>query len=117
MFFKNEIEGKYINLRCVTVEDADFIVDIRNDKNKNKFVHAVSKDVEKQREWIKEQIERSGDYYFIFSNKAGAAKGLCSIYDINMENQTAEFGRWISWGNALENVESVILAFDCELPE
>lgn len=112
MYFHDTINGKYIDMRCVTTDDAKFIVDLRNDNSLNKYVHAVSKDVELQVEWIRKQISRDNDYYFIYSDKSGKPAGLCSIYDIDENLQTADFGRWISWGNAAENVEAVILSFD-----
>lgn len=112
MYFNEIIKGKYIDMRCVTTDDAQFIVNLRNDDFLNKYVHTVSKDVELQAEWIRKQIARDNDYYFIYSDKNGKPVGLCSVYDIDSNSQTASFGRWISWGNAAENVESVILSFD-----
>lgn len=112
MYFNEVIEGKYIDMRCVNVDDAQFIVELRNDTSLNQYVNAVSKDVELQTEWIRKQIARDNDYYFIYSDKNGKPSGLCSVYDIDSSSQTASFGRWISWGNAAENVESVILSFD-----
>lgn len=112
MVVSNPLRGKYINLRSVIEDDAQFIVDIRNDDTKNKYVHAVSNDVNLQIEWIREQIKRPGDYYFVIENKNGEPIGLASIYDVGVYDCAAEFGRWISWGNAAENLESVILSFD-----
>ena len=31
--------GKYVNLREVTVDDAEFILSLRCDENKSKFLH------------------------------------------------------------------------------
>lgn len=112
MYFNKSIEGKYISMRCVREEDAAFIVRLRNDENKNQYVNPVSEDISLQVQWIRKQISRDNDYYFIFSDKSSSSLGLCSVYDINPDDHTAAFGRWISWGNALQNVESAVLSFD-----
>lgn len=106
------LEGKYINMRPVEIDDAEFIVSIRNDEKKNGYVHAVSTDVSLQEDWIRRQQERADDYYFIIENKEGKKLGLASIYDVDSKKKQAEFGRWVSWGDPIRNVESVILSFD-----
>ena len=112
MIWNEVIKGKYIDLRAVTVDDAKFIIDLRNDELKNQYIHTTSDDVDLQKEWIRRQICREGDYYFVICGKDGSNIGLASVYNLDLEKREAEFGRWISWGNALQNSESVILAFD-----
>ena len=112
MIFDNTLKGKYVSLRSVTYEDAEFIVKIRNDETKNSYVNAVSTDIMKQQEWIEKQINREYDYYFVIEDEDSNPIGLSSVYDIGLHKGAAEFGRWISWGSAIQNVESVILAFD-----
>ena len=112
MNIEDKLSGKYIYLRSVAIEDAEFICDIRGNAELCKYVHAVAPDVEKQRKWIAEQIDRAGDYYFVMCTHDGTRIGLASIYGIDAEERCAEFGRWVSVGNAIQNVESVILSFD-----
>lgn len=111
MIYEETINGKYTSLRSVTPEDAEFVIRIRNDKTRNQYLHETSTDIKKQIEWISSQNRKRGDYYFIISNQCSSI-ALASIYDIDEHNRTAEFGRWISEGNAIENVETVILIFD-----
>lgn len=101
-----------IDMRHVDMRDADFIVKIRNDETKKKYVHAVPNDIDLQKEWIKKQHNSSGDYYFVVFDKQGHRIGLTSIYNVDVIAKVAEFGRWVSWGNAAQNVESVLLTFD-----
>ena len=107
-----KVDGKYISIRAVEKNDADFIIKIRNDETKNQFLHKTSTDIDAQYEWIEKQRQRDGDYYFIISSQDGSPVGLASLYDYEKETGKIQFGRWISWGDALQNVETVILLFD-----
>ena len=40
--------GKYVNLREVTVDDAEFILSLRCDENKSKFLHKTEYNLENQ---------------------------------------------------------------------
>lgn len=112
MKLDKQLVGKYVYLRSVTVDDAEFVCDIRSDAELCKYLHAVSPDVSAQREWIENQIARENDYYFIICDQSDVPVGLASIYDVDTQKKCAEFGRWVSRGNALQNVESVVLSFD-----
>lgn len=110
MLYEGQLIGKYVSLRPVTIEDASFIIKIRNDETKNSYIHKTSTNLKNQIEWIQSQIIRFGDYYFIINNKINNPIGLASVY--NMCEHSIEFGRWISWGNPYENLETVLLLFD-----
>ena len=114
MIYNGIISGKYINLRSVLIEDADFTLKIRQNKKKTKFLHNVDDDIEKQRQWIKTQQQRLGDYFFIAENKIGEPMGTIGIYEIH--NKKANFGRILMIGNAFYTYEASILlaqwAFD-----
>lgn len=112
MIIENTIQGKYIQLKSAALDDAEFIVNIRNDETKNTYIHKVPKDIELQKKWLDRQMNADGDYYFVIQDLNGKPLGLCSIYNVSPLDKTAEFGRWISWGSAIHNVESVILSFD-----
>ena len=90
MIYNGIISGKYINLRSVLIEDADFTLKIRQNKKKTKFLHNVDDDIEKQRQWIKTQQQRLGDYFFIAENKTGEPIGTIGIYEIH--DKKANFG-------------------------
>lgn len=103
-------KGKYIYLRSVTTSDADFILDIRTDNNKNSFLHATPNDIELQKNWIIKQMDTPDDYYFAMVRCSDdKVVGVISLYDIDRIASEAELGRWVSYGNSLENLESVIL--------
>lgn len=113
MVYEKEIIGTSVILRSVTKEDARFILDMRLDSKKNAFVHRVDDDLNQEIRWIEAQRERAGDYFFsIVSRKNKKQVGTISICEINQTMNNAELGRWISYGTAVENLESAILAHD-----
>lgn len=105
------IEGYAYKIRPVTLLDAAFIVDIRlEDKERNQYIHEIPRDVSIQEEWIEEYFKREGDYYFVIENKiTGDKEGLISIYHI--ENEKAEWGRWIIKKGSMSAIESVDLIY------
>ena len=111
MVYEKAIKGTCIRLRAVQIDDAEFVIDIRNNKSKNQYIHETSTDVNKQIAWISSQREREGDYYFIATN-SGNRIGLISIYNIDLNNKEAELGRWVSIGSPIENVEMAMLMFE-----
>ena len=53
----DKLIGKYVNLREVTVDDADFILSLRCDENKSKFLHKTEYNLENQIAYIKKYFE------------------------------------------------------------
>ena len=106
-----KISGIFVGLRPAVESDAEFIVKIRTDEAMARFLNKTSGDIAAQKSWMKEQEKRAGDYYFVIEElKTGKALGTISIYDI--DGKSGEFGRWISLGNALQNLESCVLIYD-----
>jgi len=107
MVFEKEIIGKYSKLRSVKTEDAEFILSLRLDDSLNKYINKVDDDIKKQEEWISLQQQREGDYYFLILDLNNKPLGTISLY--NIKENDAEFGRWVSKGNMILNIESVLL--------
>ncbi len=105
------LEGLAYRLRPVKLSDAQFIIDTRlEDAERNRFIHAVSREVKDQEAWLEDYFERSGDYYFIVENRiTGAAEGVISFYD--EDNKMAEWGRWVIRKGSLAAAESVYLLY------
>jgi RimJ/RimL family protein N-acetyltransferase len=97
-------------LRPVTLEDAAFIVEIRNDPSLNRFLHKVSPRVEDQVEWLNRYFERPDDYYFIVEEaNSGQPQGTVGIYDVAKDAGSAIWGRWVVKGGPVAGVESAWL--------
>ena len=48
-----KLQGKYVNLREVTVDDAEFILSLRCDPQKSKYLNPTEYNIPKQVEYIK----------------------------------------------------------------
>ncbi len=77
--------------------DADFIILLRTDTSKSKFISPTDSDVNKQKEWIRKYKERekSGDeYYFIAIDENEEKFATYRIY--NKMNDSIEIGSFVS---------------------
>lgn len=109
MIYDGEIRGRYVKLRSIQPEDAEYSMRIRQDAEKNKFLHQVSTDVDHQRAWIEAQQKREGDYFFIVSTLDGKKNlGTVGVYDI--QGQEGHLGRLLMFGNPFQTFEACILA-------
>lgn len=106
------LEGMAARLRSVYEADAAFTLALRNDLDLTEFIPKVSGTLETQREWIKVQKEKEGDYFFIIEEKGGTALGTISVYGIDFKDMSAEVGRYISKANSVVNVEAAMLLLD-----
>ena len=107
MIYNKIIKGKFIKLRSVQENDTEFILSLRLDPKLNEYLNKVENDIAKQRQWILNQQNRKGDYYFLITDKDNNPIGTISLY--NIENKKGEFGRWVLKGNSLQSIESVLL--------
>ena len=104
-------------LRLVNVDDAEFILSLRQNQNLNQFLSAVSPDIQMQRDWIisyKLREEQGLDYYFIVMDKRFEAVGMVRVYDINYENKSFTWGSWVLSENRPKYtaLDSMILSYD-----
>ena len=103
-------EGFGVRLRPVRMDDAAFIVWLRNLEYAKGRVGDSAMDVAGQQDWLKTYFQRKGDYYFIIETQGGMAVGTIGIYDLR--GTSAESGRWIVRPEVPAGVPSAILAFD-----
>lgn len=104
------IEGRYVDLRSCTEDDAEFTREIRKDPEFVKFLPVVNNTMEQQKAWIRSQRKKPGDYFFVVWNKKGNRIGTISIYDV--DGDYAESGRLaIKGDNAFQGIEAQILSF------
>jgi len=105
-----QIEGFGARLRPVRMEDAAFIVWLRNLAHAKGRVGDSAKDVASQEAWLKNYFKREGDYYFVIETGNGTAVGAYGIYDVT--GKSAESGRWIIQPEVPAALPSAVLAFD-----
>jgi len=103
-------EGFGVRLRPVRLEDAAFIVWLRNLDHTRGRIGDSALDTSSQQAWLEMYFQRAGDYYFIIETAGRIAVGAYGIY--NVLNRTAESGRWIIRPEVPAAVPSALLAFD-----
>jgi RimJ/RimL family protein N-acetyltransferase len=82
-----------VRLRPVRLDDAAFIVWLRNLEHAVGRVGDSATDVPGQQKWLEACFAREGDYYFLAETPAGIPVGTYGIY--NVTGRIAESGRWI----------------------
>ena len=96
----NYLLEKYgLKTRLVDLNDAEFILSLRTNIERTKYMVTVENNIDIQREWIKEYKEREKDgldYYFIYSNAEDTPIGLNRVSHIDIINKTAKDSSWIT---------------------
>ena len=90
-----ELDKYGLHCRFVKEGDAEFIVKLRADEKRSRFIHETEADVEKQVIWIRKYKEREAkgeEYYFIYEIN-GEPFGVNRIYDRHEDHCTE--GSWV----------------------
>jgi RimJ/RimL family protein N-acetyltransferase len=85
-----------IYLKLAEIEDAEFILSLRNDPELNRFISSTSSNLNDQKTWIekyKGREEKKTEYYFIACDKSGHKWGTTRLYDF--KGDRFEFGSWL----------------------
>ena len=91
-----KIEGRNINLRLVELADAQFIYQLRVDKNLNRYLSKIDDNINQQIEWLKNykiREKEKKEYYFIIEGKNCQQFGACRLY--NFKGDSFSSGSWI----------------------
>jgi len=105
-----QLEGYGVRLRPVRMEDAAFIVWLRNLRHAKGRIGDSAEDVNSQVAWLKDYFERTGDYYFIIETPGGIPIGTQGVYAI--EGDAAEVGRWVIRPEVQAAMPSYMLILD-----
>ena len=90
-----EIDKYGLHCRFVNEEDAEFILKLRVDEMRSRFIHSTSANIEKQVDWIREYKTREAkgeEYYFIYEIN-GEPFGVNRIYEVCEDHCTE--GSWV----------------------
>lgn len=110
MVYDGVLEGRYVDLKSATIEDAEFTLGIRTDPELTKYLPRISNTLEQQKMWIEQQRQKAGDYFFVVWDKKGNRIGTNSLYNINGEE--GESGRLAIRGNSFQSIEAQLLMSD-----
>lgn len=104
------MQGFGVRVRPVQLEDAAFIVWLRNLGHVRGRVGDSAADVASQEKWLEGYFERDGDYYFLIETLTGIRSGTFGVY--NLAGSSAEFGRVAGRPGANVFAPAGILLFD-----
>jgi RimJ/RimL family protein N-acetyltransferase len=85
------------SLRPICVEDAEFVLELRNNDTLNRHISSTSTSVSSQKQWIRDYLVRyeSGqEAYFIIVN-GGKPRGTIRIYNYDARSSTTTYGSWL----------------------
>ena len=94
------VEKYNISLRSVEENDAAFIISLRTDAKKSRYISNTSKDIEVQQEWIKNYKIKEADkkeFYFIAIDENQKKFATYRVY--NIDEDICEIGSWVSKPN------------------
>lgn len=110
MVYPEVIHGMFVDLRSITLDDAEFSYNIRADKRNRDTVGQLAPSLEAQKDFIRWQMQKPNDYYFVVLNKKGERIGLIGAY--NLQGNIIEVGREVNVGEPTEVMEVKILIRD-----
>lgn len=105
-----EVEGFGVRLRPVRMDDAAFIVWLRNLDHVMGKVGDSAADMASQEAWLNSYFERKGDYYFIVETLGQIPVGTHGVYDVG--HSSAELGRLIIRPKVPAAVPTSLLTID-----
>ena len=87
------LTGRYVNIRTVTPGDAEFILSLRCNQEKAKYLHKTEYNIKKQEEYIQHALSLDNEWYFIIENKIHKPLGTYRIYDLKPDS--FGIGSWL----------------------
>jgi RimJ/RimL family protein N-acetyltransferase len=87
------IIGNLYRLRNVDESDAAFIVALRTDEHKRRYISETSAELAQQIAWIKQYERDVGQAYFVIESMSGERAGTIRMYDQKEDGFC--FGSWI----------------------
>lgn len=87
------ITGNSINLRNAQEDDAAFILSIRVDEKKSRFISSTTPDLNVQRQWLEQYNKDDKQAYFIITDKHNKPFGTVRMYDAQEDSFC--WGSWV----------------------
>ncbi len=105
------IIGRNFIFRDVSVNDAVFILELRTDSRKAKYISTTSPDMIKQIDWLDAYNTTTNQAYFIIENKEGEKIGTVRLYD--QQGDSFCWGSWILKDGAPKHaaIESALMVY------
>ncbi len=84
--------GKTLSFRDAEMDDAEFILSLRTDEKKSRFLSQTSSDLDAQRTWLENYAAGEGQAYFIIQHQEEPI-GTVRLYDAR--DNSFCWGSWI----------------------
>ena len=110
-FFKEQLCKQY-KLTPITMDDAEFLLAMRQDSELNKYLNNPPESIDAQTSWMEKYFDKDDDLYFtVRSIESDRPAGAVALYNIEYEKKRAEWGRWMIKGNPAAAVESLYMMY------
>lgn len=108
------LTSKTLTLRFAQVDDAEYILSLRQNEKYNTHLSPVDNNVKNQKKWLieyKKREEKLEEFYFIIQRNDGTKCGTIRVYDI--VNNSFCWGSWILDQNKTKTaaIESALLIY------
>lgn len=105
------ILGNLYRLRDAKVQDAAFIVSLRTDEKKRRYLSVTSPEIAQQEVWLERYARDDTQAYFVIETAAGEPQGTIRMYD--QRDDRFCFGSWVIKAGAPVAcaVESVLMLY------
>ena len=104
--------GYGIRLRPVTVDDADFILELRNMPHVKGKMGSLNITLEQEKTWLSRNINDPCDYFFIIESSSFVKLGTIGAYDIDFNALSADAGRFVAIPGSFSALSACILLQD-----
>ena len=106
-----KIQGRTLIFRDAKQEDAAFILSLRTDSQKSRYLSSTDADLEKQKKWLHHYADQSDQAYFIIESLEGETLGTVRLYDA--QEHSFCWGSWILKEGAPQTaaIESALMVY------
>jgi RimJ/RimL family protein N-acetyltransferase len=109
---KPVVRGKKLYLREVVLDDADYILTLRTNPRRNRYLSTTTNNILQQRAFINQYQQSVTDYYFVICDWQAKPLGTVRVYDIKGDSFC--WGSWIlsEYAPTSAAIESALLLYD-----
>lgn len=110
-----QVIGNHLIFRDARVGDVEFILSLRTDEKKSKYLSYTSPQIEQQIAWLNKYKNDDSQIYFVIENRKNERVGTVRLYDQRSESFC--WGSWIKTNDAPPNfgIESALMVYHCAL--
>ena len=106
-----KVSGRTLVFRNAEISDAPFILSLRVDREKSRYLSQTSPEISQQVAWLEDYAKKTDQAYFIIETKEGLQLGTVRIYDA--EGDSFCWGSWILKDGAPRSaaIESALMVY------